>query len=66
MTINKDRSLWLEEEKLVHYLVKVHKTAFSWTEKEKERFFKEYFEPVIISMVKHVPWVLQNIPIPLL
>lgn len=64
MAINKDQFLWLEEEKLAHYLGKVHELAFAWTENEKEIFLDEYFEPVIIPIIEHVPWVLRNIPIP--
>ncbi|CAA7269301.1 unnamed protein product [Cyclocybe aegerita] len=53
MGVNKDRFLWEDEEKLVHYLIKVHEEAFAWTEEEKGKFLEE-----------HVLWVLGNIPIP--
>ena len=64
MEVNKDRFLWPEEEKLVHHLIKVHEYAFAWTEEEKGRFSDEYFDPVVIPTIEHVPWVLKNIPIP--
>jgi len=64
MPVNKDRFLWPEEEKLVHYMIKIHKSAFAWTEEEKGKFTDEYFKPVVIPMIKHMPWVLKNIPIP--
>ena len=65
MPVNKDSFLWPEEEKLVHYLIKVHKSAFTWNENEKGKFSDEYFDPVVIPTMEHVPWVLRNIPIPL-
>ena len=52
MPVNKDGFLWPEEEKLVHYLIKVHDKAFAWTEDEKEKFSKDYFEPVVIPTVE--------------
>jgi len=64
MPVNKDGFLWPEEEKLVHYLIKVHESAFAWNENEKGKFSDEYFDPVVIPTVEHVPWVLRNIPIP--
>jgi hypothetical protein len=65
MAVNKDRFLWPEEGKLVHHLIKTHKMVFAWTKEEKGKFSKDYFEPVVIPTVEHIPWVLQNIPIPL-
>lgn len=64
MPVNKDGFLWPEEEKLVHHLIKVHENAFAWTEDEKGKFSEDYFEPVVIPTVEHVPWMLKNIPIP--
>jgi len=64
MPINKDSFLWPEEEKLVHYLIKAHEKAFAWDETEKGKFSNEYFDPVVIPTIEHVPWVLRNIPIP--
>ena len=53
-----------EEEKLIHHLIRVHEDGFAWTEEEKGKFSDDYFDPVVIPMVEHVPWVLKNIPIP--
>ena len=64
MPVNKDGFLWPEEEKLVHYLIKKHEDAFAWTEEEKGKLSEEYFEPVVIPTIEHIPWVLKNIPIP--
>ena len=57
--------LWPEEEKLIHYLIKIQEDAFAWKETEKGRFDTKYFDPIIIPTVDHVPWVFKNIPIPL-
>ena len=65
MPVNKDGFLWPEEKKLVHYLIRVHESAFTWNKNEKGKFSDEYFDPVVIPTVEHVPWVLRNIPIPL-
>ena len=64
MPINKTNFLWPEEEKLAHYLVRVQEDAFAWTEEEKGKFSDDYFEPVVIPTVEHIPWMLKNIPIP--
>ena len=64
MPVNTNKFLWPEEEKLVHYLIKIHELAFAWTEEEKGKFSEEYFEPVVFPTIEHVPWVLKNIPIP--
>lgn len=64
MSENKDNFLWEDEVKLVNYIVKVHESAFAWDETEKGRFSNEYFPPVVIPTVEHIPWALRNIPIP--
>ena len=64
MKVNEGGFLWPEEERLVHHLIKVHETAFAWTEDEKGKFSEDYFEPVMIPTIEHIPWVLRNIPIP--
>ena len=61
---NPDGFLWPEEEKLVHYVIRVQEEALAWEEIEKGRFKEEYFDPVLIPTIDHVPWVLKNIPIP--
>ena len=53
-----------KEEKLIHHLIHVHEDSFTWTEEEKGKFSDDYFDPVVIPMVKHMPWVLKSIPIP--
>lgn len=64
LDVGKGGFLWPEEVKLVDYLIGMHERAFAWDESEKGRFSDEYFDPVMIPTVEHVPWVLKNIPIP--
>lgn len=64
MNTGKDNFLWPEEEKLVHHTIKIHEEAFAWDESEKGKFSDEYFDPVVIPTVEHIPWALKNIPIP--
>jgi hypothetical protein len=56
--------LWPEEEKLVHELVKLQEEVFAWEEIEKGRFRDKLFVLILIPKIKHIPWVLRNIPIP--
>ena len=55
MNINRDQFLWPEEEKLTHHLIKLLEFEFAWTENEKGKFSSDYFDPVVISTVKHIP-----------
>jgi len=57
--------LWLEEEKLVLFLIKAQEEAITWDTSEHGNFWKDYFDPVVISTIEHIPWVECNIPIPL-
>jgi hypothetical protein len=54
--------LWLEEEKLVHHLVREQEDWLLWIEEEKGVFHQDYFPPVCIPTVPYMPWV-KNIPI---
>jgi len=65
MNVNQDQFLWPEEEKLAHHLIKLQEFAFTWTEDEKGKFSSDYFDPVVIPTVEHIPWSLKNILIPL-
>jgi len=47
--------LWPEERKLIHWLVKEQNEAFAWNDTEKEKFKEEYFSPVEILTVAHIP-----------
>lgn len=62
--VNTNDFLTQDEKDLVHWLTRVHERAFAWDESEKGRFRSDYFEPVVIPTIEHIPWVFKNIPIP--
>ena len=59
-----DESLWEEVVKLVFDLLKRKERALAWCKAEKGRFQEEYFPPVVMPIIKHVPWVQHNFLIP--
>ena len=64
LNVRGDGFLTEEEARLVDHFVRVHEDGFAWEEEEKGRFSDEYFEPVVIPTVEHIPWTEKNIPIP--
>jgi hypothetical protein len=62
--VNPDGFLWPDKVNLVHHLIRVQEEAFAWTKLKKGKFKDEYFAPILIPTIEHVPWVLRNIPIP--
>ncbi|KAF8577136.1 hypothetical protein K439DRAFT_1300631, partial [Ramaria rubella] len=52
------------EVKLAFRVLKNNKDGLAWTEEEKGRFHNDYFNPVIIPTIEHIPWVERNYPIP--
>lgn len=56
--------LWPEEKKLVHWLLVAHERAFAWDETGRGAFKAEYFDPILIPTMEHVPFTLRNMPIP--
>ena len=65
-TLNLDLAgwLWPEELKLVCWIIHTHEMAFAWDPSECDRFDEQYFPPVKIPTVPHMPWVHKNIPLP--
>lgn len=53
-----------EEVNLVHHIVCLHEKTFAWDESEKGRFDEQWFDPIRIPTVEHVPWALKGLPIP--
>jgi hypothetical protein len=47
----------------VHHLVKEQEECLLWMEEEKGVFQQDFFPPVRILTVPHMPWVYKNIPI---
>jgi len=64
LNLNSDSFLWPEELKLVHHVLKLNERMLAWTEAEKGRFRNEYFAPVKIPVIEHIPWAHKNLPIP--
>lgn len=62
--IDKRGFLLPEEIKLAEHIVSIHENAFAWDETERGCFSEEYFDPIELPTIEHVPWVLKNIPIP--
>jgi len=45
--------LWLEEEKLVLFLIRAQEEAIAWDPTECGNFRKDHFKPIIIPTVPH-------------
>ena len=57
MNINPSGFLWLEEHKLVLFLIKEQEAAIAWDPSEWGNFKRDYFKPIVILTVEHIPWV---------
>src|SRR5712671_4554529 len=64
LALNAGGFLWPEEVTLLHHVLKLNELGLAWTEAEKGRFRNEYFTPVKIPVIAHVPWAHRNLPIP--
>ena len=64
LQLNRYDFLWPEELKLLHHILLLNELGLAWTEAEKGRFRDDYFSPVKIPVIEHVPWAQRNIPIP--
>jgi len=53
-----------EERKLAAQVLANNELALAWDETEKGRFRDDYFQPVIIPTIEHMPWVHRQPPIP--
>ena len=56
--------LWPEELKPLQHILLLNESGLAWTEDEKGCFHDDYFSPVKIPVIEHVPWMHKNIPIP--
>jgi hypothetical protein len=63
MDINKDNFMWPDEECLCIVLIGLQQDGVTWDTTERSSFREDYFEPIIIPTIEHVPWV-ENIPVP--
>ena len=64
LQLNRYGFLWPEELKLLQHILLLNELGLAWTEAEKGRFRDDYFSPVKIPIVEHIPWAQRNIPIP--
>ena len=64
LDLNPTNWLWLDEGKLVCWIVHQQKMAFAWELLEPGHMDLKYFPLVKIPTVPHTPWMLHNIPIP--
>ena len=49
---------------LMHHFVSLQNKGFAWDNSERGHFREDFFPPVEIPVVAHMPWVEHNIPIP--
>jgi len=64
LELNRFDFLWPEELKLLQHILLLNETRLMWADKERGRFRDDYFSPVKIPVIKHIPWAHKNIPIP--
>lgn len=59
-----NKFLWPEERKLAAHVLHNNEMAMAWDETEKGRFRDEYFDPVVIPTIEHIPWMHRQPPVP--
>ena len=59
-----DVSVLPEERKLVLWMMKEQEDVFAWEESERGTLKSEFYPPVLIPTIEHIPWKEKNIPIP--
>lgn len=62
--VNPEGHMTEQEVELVHWIMRQCERALAWDESEKGRFKDEFFPPIRIPTVDHIPWTYRNIPIP--
>ncbi len=50
----------------MHHFMMLQNEGFAWDDSERGHFREDFFPPVDIPVIPHMPWVLKNIPIPAL
>ena len=56
--------LTLMEIHILREILKMHEDALAWNESMRGTFNPEYFPPIIMPVIEHIPWVEKNLPIP--
>ncbi len=62
--MNLGNFLWPEELKLLQHVLKLNELGLAWTKAEKGHFWDDYFSPVKIPVIEHIPWAHHNLTIP--
>jgi len=55
--------LWPAKHDLMHHFMCLQNQGFVWNNTECGCFHKDFFLPVLMTIVEHKPWVLWNMPI---
>jgi len=48
----------------MHHFMMLFERGFAWDESQKGSFRQDFFPPIKIPVILHIPWALCNIPIP--
>jgi hypothetical protein len=56
LQLNAHNFLHMEELKLLQHILKLNEAGLAWTEEEKGHFKDNYFSPVKIPTIEHIPW----------
>ena len=48
----------------MHYFMMLHKNTFAWEVLEQAHFWEDFFLPIDMPVLPHMPWVEWNFPIP--
>ncbi len=64
LNLNRYGFLLPKELKLLQYILQINELRLAWTKAKKGQFCDDYVLPVKIPVIKHVPWIQKNIPIP--
>jgi len=61
--LNQGNFLWPEELKLLQHILKLNELGLAWTKVKKGCFWNNYFFPVKIPTIEHIPWAHRNLTI---
>ncbi|KAG2348491.1 hypothetical protein BDR05DRAFT_874391 [Suillus weaverae] len=64
LSVFSNKFLWPEEQKLAAQVLSNNEVALAWDETEKGQFCDDYFPPVVIPTIEHIPWTHCQPPIP--
>ncbi|KZT32857.1 hypothetical protein SISSUDRAFT_967338, partial [Sistotremastrum suecicum HHB10207 ss-3] len=56
--------LWPKEIQLAQAVLLSNELGIAWDDTEKGQFRSDYFEPIKLPTIQHVPWIEKNMRIP--